>query len=293
MAEHLLTEHTDERHTACRGTAATLSADEALGRLDRLPDWRIVDDRLVRDLRFDGFAESVAFIDRLAAAAEQLNHHPEVELTDKRRVRVTLWTHKASALTELDFELAAATDALVDRPPGAVLTHTDGSGRARMVDVSPKEITHRVAVASAVVRMQPSTRDLITRGGVPKGDVLGTARLAGVMAAKRTAELVPLCHPLALDHVDLDIEPFDENGLRITSTAAVHGRTGVEMEALTAVMGAALTVYDMCKAVDRAMQITEVRLDHKRGGRTGEFTRPPDRACPTCRGPFTTDTSGR
>jgi cyclic pyranopterin phosphate synthase len=152
------------------------------------------------------------------------------------------------------------------------LTHFDAEGNATMVDVSQKDVTDRVATAKASVMMQPATMDLILRGGVSKGDVLGVARLAGIMAAKRTPELIPLCHPLALTSVSVDLVCApDRNAVDVTATCRLKGRTGVEMEALTAATVAALTVYDMCKAVDRSMRISDVRLVHKAGGKSGTF----------------------
>jgi cyclic pyranopterin phosphate synthase len=156
------------------------------------------------------------------------------------------------------------------------LSHFDESGASRMVDVGSKAETERVARASAVVRMQPATLALIRDRKLSKGDVLEVARLAGIMAAKKTAELIPLCHPLPLTSVRLDFAYDGEDALRIEATAKVFGRTGVEMEALTAVSVAALTVYDMCKAVDRAMSIERVRLEEKAGGKSGHFVREPD-----------------
>jgi cyclic pyranopterin phosphate synthase len=154
------------------------------------------------------------------------------------------------------------------------LTHFDDEGRAHMVDVTAKDPTERVAVAEGRVRMLPQTLKLIMEGGVKKGDVLAVARLAGIMAAKKTADLVPLCHPLALTSVAVDLVPNEaDSAIDITATCKLTGRTGVEMEALTAVSVAALTVYDMVKAVDRAMTITDVRLAHKSGGKSGTFTR--------------------
>lgn len=156
----------------------------------------------------------------------------------------------------------------------ARLSHLDDKGDARMVDVSAKTVTSRVAVAEGVVTMAKDTLDLILGGGVPKGDVIATARIAGIMAAKRTAELIPLCHPLPLTQVTLDFAPCGEPlGIRVEATAKVEGKTGVEMEALTAVSVACLTIYDMCKAVDRVMTFTGIRLIEKRGGRSGEFRR--------------------
>lgn len=151
-------------------------------------------------------------------------------------------------------------------------THFDAEGKALMVDVSDKDITERAATATGSVIMEPETVRKIMEGGVKKGDVLSVARLAGIMGAKRTPDLIPLCHPLALTSVKVDLM-VDEarNAVDITATCKLKGRTGVEMEALTAVSVAALTVYDMCKAVDRGMRITEVRLMHKAGGKSGEY----------------------
>lgn len=154
------------------------------------------------------------------------------------------------------------------------LTHFDDQGRAHMVDVSDKSEIERVAIAEGRVRMSPETLKLIVDGDVQKGDVLAVARLAGIMAAKKTADLIPLCHPLALTSVAVDLVPNEpDSSVDITATCKLAGRTGVEMEALTAVSVAALTVYDMVKAVDRAMTITDVRLTHKSGGKSGTFTR--------------------
>ena len=154
------------------------------------------------------------------------------------------------------------------------LTHLDDSGRAHMVDVSDKDITRREATARAVVFMQPVTAQLISTGGMAKGDVLAVAQVAGVMGAKRTPDLIPLCHPLPITGVDMAFDLDTERAvLEIRATVRVTGRTGVEMEALTAVSVAALTVYDMCKAVDRSMTISEIQLMHKVGGKSGEFVR--------------------
>ena len=141
-----------------------------------------------------------------------------------------------------------------------------------MVNVGDKPVTDRVAVACGEIRMAAATLDRIREGGFGKGDVLGIARLAGIMGAKQTASLIPLCHPLGLDHVAVDLE-MDESlpGVRITATCRVTGRTGIEMEAMTAVSVTALTIYDMCKAVDRGMQIGSIRLTHKSGGKSGDF----------------------
>jgi cyclic pyranopterin phosphate synthase len=152
------------------------------------------------------------------------------------------------------------------------LTHLDEQGHARMVDVGAKAETQREAVARGRVQMQPETLRLIVSGGLPKGDVLAVARIAGIMAAKRTSELIPLCHTLLLTHAAVTLEPAPEgDGVLIEATVRTSGKTGVEMEALTAVSVAALTLYDMCKAVDRGMRISDIRLAEKRGGRSGEL----------------------
>ncbi len=155
----------------------------------------------------------------------------------------------------------------------AELTHFDDRGASRMVDVSDKEVTARSARASGLVRMEASTLALILDRGTAKGDVLGVARLAGIMAAKRTGDLIPLCHPLGLESVEVAFTTVDAGTLRIEATAKVRGRTGVEMEALTAVSVAALTVYDMAKAVDRGMVIDGIKLEEKSGGRSGTYRR--------------------
>ena len=155
----------------------------------------------------------------------------------------------------------------------ARLTHFDEEGRAAMVDVSGKAETERVAIAGGRVVMAPETLALIRAGEIGKGDVLGVARLAGIMAAKRTPDLIPLCHPLALTSVAVDLAADEAaSAVEITATCRLKGRTGVEMEALTAVSVAALTVYDMCKAVDRGMRIEAVRLLRKEGGKSGSWT---------------------
>ena len=154
----------------------------------------------------------------------------------------------------------------------AALTHIDAKGEARMVDVSDKPDTERVAVAEGHVVMTRKTLDLIVKGNATKGDVLGTARVAGIMAAKRTSDLIPLCHPLALSKVTIDITPDTKlPGCRVRATAKVRGPTGVEMEALTAVSVACLTIYDMVKAVERGIHIEGVRLVEKKGGKSGHY----------------------
>ena len=153
------------------------------------------------------------------------------------------------------------------------LTHFDGAGRARMVDVGAKEETERIAVASGRVTMMPETVGLIRQGRATKGDVLAVAQVAAVMGAKRTPDLIPMCHPLMLTRVDVAFEVRDD-GVVIEAQVATRGRTGVEMEALTAVATAALTIYDMLKSVDRGMVIGEIQLDKKTGGRSGSWLRP-------------------
>lgn len=155
------------------------------------------------------------------------------------------------------------------------LTHFDAKGDARMVDVSDKETTRREATAKGRIFMRPETLALIMQDGVKKGDVRQVARLAGIMAAKRTADLIPLCHPLALSSIEVSLDANEaDSAIDIAATVRLTGRTGVEMEALTAVSVAALTVYDMCKAVDRGMRIGEIRLTQKSGGKSGAFTAP-------------------
>lgn len=152
------------------------------------------------------------------------------------------------------------------------LTHLDADGKASMVDVSLKEETHRRADARGRITMAPETLAMIEEGGVKKGDVFSVARLAGIMAAKKTADLIPLCHPLPLQNIQVDLEcNAKDNCVEIFATANLYGRTGIEMEALSAVSVAALTIYDMCKAVDRGMRISDIRLTHKSGGKSGEF----------------------
>ena len=154
----------------------------------------------------------------------------------------------------------------------AGLTHLDSQGRASMVDVGWKEATRREAVAKGFVSMQPETLVRIQGGTMEKGDVFAVARLAGIMGAKQTAQLIPLCHPLPLDRVAVELEPDTERqGVEITATATTSAKTGVEMEAMTAVSVAALALYDMCKSVDRAMRIEAVRLVSKRGGKSGDI----------------------
>ena len=154
----------------------------------------------------------------------------------------------------------------------AELTHLDANGNANMVDVSAKDVTERTATAAATITMEPATLALILEGGVKKGDVLAAARLAGIMGAKRTPDLIPLCHPLPMSLVKVELTPDTaRNAIDISATCKVIGRTGIEMEALTAASVAALTIYDMCKAVDRGMTISDIRLMHKAGGKSGEW----------------------
>ena len=152
------------------------------------------------------------------------------------------------------------------------LTHFGDQGRARMVDVTDKEKTFRTAVAEGTVRMAPATVERVRAGGVAKGDVLAVAQVAGIMAAKRTHELIPMCHPVALTGLDMSFT-VEEDAVRIRAEARCRGETGVEMEALTAVSAAALTIYDMCKAIQRDMEIGQIRLCRKSGGRSGDYER--------------------
>ena len=154
-----------------------------------------------------------------------------------------------------------------------MLSHLDAQGRARMVDVGAKTVTARAAVARGVVRMQPETLRMIASGSIGKGEVLAVARIAGIMAAKRTAELIPLCHPLAVEVAGIDFAEVGPGTLQIEARVRVAGKTGVEMEALTAVAAAALTVYDMCKALDKGMEITDIVLLEKIGGKSGHYLR--------------------
>lgn len=156
------------------------------------------------------------------------------------------------------------------------LSHVDERGQARMVDVSPKTPTARFAVATARITAHPQVIAAIVAGGVPKGDVLAVARIAGIQAAKRTAELIPLCHPLPLDAAEVDIAPSGGDVLTVTARIGTTARTGVEMEALTAASIAALTIYDMCKAMDKSIVIGPIRLERKTGGKSGEFRRQND-----------------
>lgn len=153
------------------------------------------------------------------------------------------------------------------------LTHFDEDGNARMVDITGKQNTDRFATASGTVTMQPETLQRIVEGTISKGDVLAVARLAGILAAKQTDRLIPLCHSLPLESVELQFEPLPPQMLKVQVTVACHGKTGVEMEALHAVSVALLTIYDMCKAIDRGMQIDAIRLESKRGGRSGTWQR--------------------
>ena len=152
-----------------------------------------------------------------------------------------------------------------------MLTHLDSQGRANMVDVTDKAVTSREAVAQAVVRMRPETLDMIVNGGHPKGDVFAVARIAGIQAAKKTSDLIPLCHPLMLTSVKLELSAQGTDAVLIIARCKLSGQTGVEMEALTAASVAALTIYDMCKAVDRGMTIESVRVLEKLGGKSGHF----------------------
>lgn len=154
------------------------------------------------------------------------------------------------------------------------LTHFNATGQAHMVDVGDKQTTRRTAIAAGQIQMQSKTLDKIREGNHKKGDVLGIARIAGIMAAKKTADLIPLCHPLALTHIELELTPDPVgNAVICRATVETHGQTGVEMEALTAVQICLLTIYDMCKAIDRGMVMSHIRLLHKSGGKSGDWNR--------------------
>lgn len=156
------------------------------------------------------------------------------------------------------------------------LTHFDDQGASRMVDVGGKEVTERLAVAEAFVTLRPETLNRINNKELAKGDVYEVARLAGIMAAKKTADLIPLCHPLGLDSATIDFENTEDGRIRIVATTKIHAKTGVEMEALTAASVSALTIYDMCKSIDRAMSIGPIQLLEKRGGKSGTYRRDND-----------------
>ena len=154
------------------------------------------------------------------------------------------------------------------------LSHTDAQGHAQMVDVGDKSVTERLATATGSIHMRPETLRLITTGQIPKGDVLAVARVAGIMAAKKTPEFIPLCHPLLLSSINVEFTPNEKSGrIAIEARVKVNGKTGVEMEALTAVSVAALTIYDMCKAVEKDMTISDISLKHKSGGKSGTYER--------------------
>ena len=156
------------------------------------------------------------------------------------------------------------------------LSHVDAKGEARMVDVSQKDDTVREAVAIGGVRMKPATMDKIKQNGFKKGDVLAVARVAGIMAAKKTPDIIPLCHPIIIDNSTVDLDCVDDDFIKITATAKSSGKTGVEMEALVAVSVTALTIYDMCKSVDRGMTIEQIYLESKKGGKSGTYRRGED-----------------
>jgi cyclic pyranopterin phosphate synthase len=165
---------------------------------------------------------------------------------------------------------ANMTTSAADASP---LTHFDATGQAHMVDVGAKDATHRIAVAAGTIRMQPATLALVCSGSAKKGDVLGVARIAAIMAAKRTSDLIPLCHPLAITKVAVDFEiDTENNSVHCRAQVETHGKTGVEMEALTSVQVGLLTIYDMCKAADRGMVMTNIRVLEKHGGKSGDWT---------------------
>jgi cyclic pyranopterin monophosphate synthase len=168
--------------------------------------------------------------------------------------------------------MANPRDAASEQDTKPKLTHFDDSGRARMVDVGDKASTHRVAIATGRISMQPETASIIREGRAAKGDVLAVAQVAAIMAAKKTHDIVPMCHPLLLTKIEVNFN-LDDTGVDITAQVETRGQTGVEMEALTAVSAAALTIYDMVKAVDRGMVIESIQLQHKSGGKSGEWER--------------------
>lgn len=169
--------------------------------------------------------------------------------------------------------ISKSNELVTDQGKHPSLSHLDGSGAARMVNVSDKAVTHRMAVAEGYVRMTRETLEAVQAGNLPKGDVLGTARIAGIMAAKQTSNLIPLCHPLPIKTVEISLNAdFDFSGYRIQAMVKTVGQTGVEMEALTAVSVAALTLYDMAKAMQKSMQIEGIRLISKTGGKSGDYT---------------------
>jgi cyclic pyranopterin phosphate synthase len=168
--------------------------------------------------------------------------------------------------------MANPRDTASDQDTQPKLTHFDDSGRARMVDVGDKASTHRVAIAAGRISMQPETVSIIREGRAAKGDVLAVAQVAAIMAAKKTHDIIPMCHPLLLTKIEVNFNLYD-TGVDITAQVETRGQTGVEMEALTAVSAAALTIYDMVKAVDRGMVIESIRLEHKSGGKSGEWER--------------------
>lgn len=172
----------------------------------------------------------------------------------------------------VDHMTKTITSGSVDNPLNSGLTHFDQDGQAHMVDVGGKASTHRVAIASGIISMQAATLNVIQSGTAKKGDVLGIARIAAIMAAKRTSDLIPLCHPLALTRVAVEFEIFpEESEIKCTAQVETHGQTGVEMEALTAVQVGLLTIYDMCKAIDRGMVMGKIQVNEKRGGKSGEW----------------------
>jgi len=174
-------------------------------------------------------------------------------------------------VTYLSFESHPMTSHTT--PPAEQLTHFDATGQAHMVDVGAKQETHRVALAGGTIRMKPETLAIITGGTAKKGDVLGIARIAAIMAAKRTSDLVPLCHPLALTRVTVEFETdAAQSSVHCQAQVETHGKTGVEMEALTAVQIGLLTIYDMCKAVDRGMVMSDIRVLEKHGGKSGDWS---------------------
>jgi cyclic pyranopterin monophosphate synthase len=184
-----------------------------------------------------------------------------------------LHSRRGGALKRFVTDEGARRHNTMKTPNDSALTHFDASGQAHMVDVGAKQATHRIAVASGSISMEPETLAIIMAGNAKKGDVLGIARIAAIMGAKRTSDLVPLCHPLALTRVTVDFEPdTDTSRVHCRAQVETHGQTGVEMEALTAVQVGLLTIYDMCKAVDRGMVMMDIRVREKHGGKSGDWS---------------------
>lgn len=256
--------------TAGRGTSRHAAASSELNFTQRTQDTFDLADRLRM-----AFGETVIDTEHLLLALLEIPGNAALGVLqalgiEREYVRDRTFTFMRRS-TPFDMGMPRAVEPMPPPTAPPQLTHLDHQGRAQMVDVGAKDETQREAIARGTVVMEPATLQLILAGDLPKGDVLATARIAGIMAAKKTSDIIPLCHPLLLTHVGVTISPDQSNNaLVIEATVRTTGQTGVEMEALTAVSAAGLTIYDMCKAVDRGMRISEVRLAQKRGGRSGE-----------------------